>query len=108
VLLGRRKWLAHVYLQHGKTCIYGWQEIIMPISIRDPRVGELARKLAKQRKTTMTAVILQALQRESAHSLKTSLLRSKIDKIVNDLKANAKPGGRRMTKGEIDRMWGHE
>jgi hypothetical protein len=80
----------------------------MPMSIRSPRVEKLTRSLAKKRKTTMTNVLLQALENETARENNKRKLPAHIQEIVDDLKRISKPGGHLMTKDEIDKMWGHE
>jgi hypothetical protein len=79
----------------------------MPISIRNPRVDELARDLAAKRNMTMTEVIIQALEKE-AKVEKTERLRDVNRRIADDFKSKGLPTGHRMSKDEIDRMWGHE
>ncbi len=78
----------------------------MALSIRNPRVEELARKLATKRKTTMTDVIVKALEKEVEAD--TRPLYEQLKEIADRLKRKGKPGGHMMTKEEIDRMWGHE
>jgi antitoxin VapB len=80
----------------------------MPMSIRSPRVEQLTRSLAKKRKTTMTNVLLQALENETRREKEKRPLRERIKDIADDLQKISKPGGHMMTKEEIDRMWGHE
>ena len=82
----------------------------MALSIRKPRVEELARELAAKRKTTMTDVIEKALEKEAKAEAETDRrpLYEKVKEIADRLKRKGKPGGHVMTKEEIDRMWGHE
>jgi hypothetical protein len=82
----------------------------MALSIRKPRVEELARELAAKRKTTMTDVIEKALEKEAKAEAEADArpLYEKVKEIADRLKRKGKPGGHRMTKEEIDRMWGHE
>jgi hypothetical protein len=82
----------------------------MALSIRNPRVEELARKLAVKRKTTMTDVIAKALEKDDKAESETDKrsLREKMRELAEDFKRKGKPGGHIMTKEEIDRMWGHE
>jgi antitoxin VapB len=82
--------------------------ITMPMSIRSPRVEQLTRSLAKKRKTTMTNVLLQALENETRREKEAPKLPRHIQEIVDDLWRMSKPGGHMMTKEEIDAMWGHE
>jgi antitoxin VapB len=82
----------------------------MALSIRNPRVEELARDLAAKRKTTMTDVIEKALEKETKAEAEadTRPLYEQVKEIADRLKRKGKPGGHMMTKEEIDRMWGHE
>jgi antitoxin VapB len=80
----------------------------MPISIRNPRVEELARELALKRKMTMTEVIVDSLEVATKMEEDKRPLRERLLDIVEDLHRISKPGGHTMTKEEIDRMWGHE
>ncbi|MBM3649665.1 MAG: transcriptional regulator [Alphaproteobacteria bacterium] len=78
----------------------------MPLDIRDPRVAELARDLAKQRGTTMTEAIIAALEAEIVRECERKPLADRLTAIADDLAARARPGGRRMTREEIDDRWG--
>ncbi len=71
----------------------------MALSIRDPEVGSLARKLADLRKTNMTEAIAFALRNE---------LKRERDKrqLAQQLRAEAGPNPREVTKYDIDAMWG--
>ncbi len=82
----------------------------MALSIRNPRVEELARELAIKRKTTMTDVIVTALEKEAEAEAKSDMrpLRIQLKELAEEFKRKGKPGGHIMTKEEIDRMWGHE
>lgn len=78
----------------------------MPLSIRDPRAGVLARSLAKRRKTTMTRAIVAALEAEIERDRESRPLARRLADIADDLAAEARPGGRRMPREEIDEFWG--
>lgn len=80
----------------------------MNLQIRDPRARELARKLAERRRTSMTEAVIDALEAQLAEERRRSPLAERLDAIARDLAASAGPGGRAMTKDEIDAMWGHE
>jgi antitoxin VapB len=82
----------------------------MALSIRNPRAEELARELATKRKTTMTDVIVKALEKDAKAEAEadTRPLYEKVKELADRLKRKGKPGGHMMTKEEIDRMWGHE
>jgi antitoxin VapB len=76
------------------------------LSIRDPRVRELARDLAVRRKSTMTEAIIFALEGELAREREERPLRDRLAEIAEKAKAMARPGGREMTKDDIDALWG--
>jgi antitoxin VapB len=78
----------------------------MSISIRDPEVGELARELAKLRKTNMTEAIAHALRGELKRERDKRPLEERLEELASETMAMAKPGGRTMTKEEIDELWG--
>jgi hypothetical protein len=82
----------------------------MALSIRNPRVVELARELAIKRKTTMTDVIVKALEKDAKAEAQadTRSLHEQLKEMAEEFKRKGKPGGHIMTKDEIDRMWGHE
>ena len=78
----------------------------MGISIRDPKVGELARELARLRRTNMTEAIAHALRSELKRERDKRPLEDRLEDLANETIAMAKPGGRVMTKEEIDELWG--
>ncbi|MCO4053151.1 MAG: type II toxin-antitoxin system VapB family antitoxin [Bosea sp.] len=78
----------------------------MPLNIRDPRAAELARDLARRRGTTMTQAIIGALEAEIERERAAKPLAERLLAIANHLHAKARPGGRRMTRDEIDDLWG--
>ena len=80
----------------------------MPLNIRDPRVHELASKLARQKGTTMTAVIADALEKELKSEHENTPILERLKPALATDEELARVGGHRMTKDEIDRMWGHE
>jgi antitoxin VapB len=78
----------------------------MPMSIRDPEVYALARKVAKQRGTTMTAAVKYAL--EAAVVKKDDETKPDIEaleQIIRDFNERYPDKGPAMTKEEIDAMW---
>jgi antitoxin VapB len=77
----------------------------MTLSIRDPRAAALARDLAGRRKTTMTAAIVQALENEIERDRAQRPLHERLADIARRGRGMARPGGRDMTKEEIDAMW---
>ena len=78
----------------------------MGISIRDPKVDELARELAKLRKTNMTEAIGHALRVELARERTRPSLEERLEGLARETMAMAKPGGHMVTKEEIDALWG--
>jgi hypothetical protein len=78
----------------------------MGISIRDPEVGELARKLADLRKTNMTEAIAFALRNELKRERDKRPLHERLAELANKAKAMAGPNPREVTKEDIDAMWG--
>lgn len=78
----------------------------MGISIRDPKVGELARSLARLRGTNMTEAIEHALREELRREREKRPLAERVKAIVDELTAEAGPNGREVTKDEIDALWG--
>jgi len=77
----------------------------MNLQIRDPRAHELARRLAEKRRITMTEAVIEALEAQLREEKDAYFARIKA--IADELAAKGKPGGRDMTKEEIDEMWGH-
>ncbi len=78
----------------------------MGICIRNPEVGELARKLARLRKTNMTEAIAHALRSELKRLRDKRPLAERLEDLANETMAMARPGGHVMTKEEIDELWG--
>jgi antitoxin VapB len=78
----------------------------MSLSIRDPRAAHLARDLAARRGTSMTQAIITALEAEIARERATTPLATRLGGIAERLAQQARPGGRRMTRAEIDALWG--
>ena len=78
----------------------------MGISIRDPEVGELARELARLRKTNMTEAIGHALRSELKRERDKRPLRERLAEIAERARVSAGPNPREVTKEDIDAMWG--
>jgi len=76
------------------------------LTIRDPRAAALARRLANSRGTTMTEVVLTALQRELRRERDATPLATRLRAIAERARAMAGPNGRAMTKDEIDALSG--
>jgi antitoxin VapB len=79
----------------------------MGISIRDPEGGELARELARLRKTNMTEAIAHALRGELRRERDKRPLEERLEDLANETMAMAGPHARDVTKEEIDELWGH-
>jgi antitoxin VapB len=79
----------------------------MNLQIREPRARELARRIAERRHISMTEAVVEALEAEYRRVSAQQSLAERLDAIANELAAMAKPGGRDMTKDEIDALWGH-
>jgi antitoxin VapB len=79
----------------------------MPLNIRDPRASELARDLAARRGTSMTKAIIGALENELTREKAKPPLAVRVQEISSALMAGAAGKRRRLTKAEIDKMWGH-
>ena len=77
----------------------------MGISIRDPKVGELARELASLRKTNMTEAIAHALRSELKRERDKRPLRERLEELAHETQAMAGPNPRDVTKEEIDELW---
>jgi antitoxin VapB len=79
----------------------------MPLNIRDERAATLARRLAKRKGTTMTQAVVDALEEALAHEERP--LAARLAEIANDVKRMGdRKRGRRVTKQEIDELWGNE
>jgi antitoxin VapB len=78
----------------------------MGISIRDRKVGELARELARLRKTNMTEAIAHALRTELKRERDKRPLAERLAGLAAELKAEAGSNPREVTKEDIDAMWG--
>lgn len=80
----------------------------MNLQIRDPRARELARQLADEKQVSMTEAVIDALEAELRRQRNEKPLAERVRPIIDRLKRKAKPGGRDLTKEEIDAMWGQE
>ncbi len=78
----------------------------MPLNIRDPRASELARDLAGRRGTNMTEAIIAALENELTRDRAELPLAQRVRQISGALLANTTGKRRRLSKAEIDEMWG--
>lgn len=76
------------------------------LSIRDPRAAQLAKKLAKKRKSTMTNVIIEALENELRKERDKEPLVDRLAKLAEKATAMAGPKQSEITKEEIDALWG--
>ena len=78
----------------------------MGISIRDPEVGELARELARLRKTNMTEAIAHALAQRIEARARQAAARGAARRAREETERWQGRVGRVMTKEEIDELWG--
>jgi antitoxin VapB len=78
----------------------------MGISIRDPQVAQLARELARLRQTNMTEAIAHALRNELRREQDKRPLAERLEELARELKAEAGPNPKEVTKEDIDAMWG--
>ena len=76
-----------------------------PLNIRDPRARELARELAGRRKTSITAVVIEALERELDRERQTIPLATRLAKIAERAMSQVGPDARQVTEAERDEMW---
>ncbi len=76
-----------------------------PLNIRDPRARELARELAGRRKTSITAVVIEALEQELAREREAIPLATRLAKIAERAKAQTGPEVRPVSEAERDAMW---
>jgi antitoxin VapB len=79
----------------------------MPLNIRHPRASELARDLALRRGTSMTKAIIGALENELTREKAKPPLAERVRQISSDLISSSASRRRKMTKTEINKMWGH-
>ncbi len=78
----------------------------MGISIRDPEVADLARRLADLRGTNMTEAIAHALRAELKRERDKRPLGERLRQLADETVAMAGPNLREVTKEEIDDLWG--
>lgn len=78
----------------------------MGISIRDPEVADLARRLARLRGTNMTEAIAHALKAELKRERDKRPLIERLEALADETVAMAGPNPREVTKEEIDDLWG--
>lgn len=78
----------------------------MPLNIRDPRASELARTLAARRGTNMTEAIISALEDALRGERAKMPLSKRASRIASGLTKAARGKSRKVTKVEIDEMWG--
>lgn len=75
------------------------------LSIRDPRAAELARRLAAQRKTTITEAIITALENELKRERETIPLPDRLARLAEKARRLAGPACRDVPKDKIDEIW---
>jgi antitoxin VapB len=80
----------------------------MNLQIRDPRARTLAEELAERRQITMTEAVIVALEAELMRDKVQEMSALGVADLVDELRKLGNPGGRNLTKDEVDEMWGHE
>ncbi len=78
----------------------------MALSIRDPNVEKLARKLAASRGTNMTRAIEGALEEALKSDLDKVPMQDRVMKLVREFNKKYPSVRPPLTKDEIDDMWG--
>jgi antitoxin VapB len=81
-------------------------EASMSLNIRDPRAAELARELATRRESTMTAVIIEALENETRREREAVPLAKRLAALAAKAKAQAGKNPQPVTKADRDVLWG--
>ncbi|MBV9738459.1 MAG: type II toxin-antitoxin system VapB family antitoxin [Hyphomicrobiales bacterium] len=77
-----------------------------PLYIRDERARKLARNLAAKRKVTMTDAVIMTLEAELRRTNEEEPLARRVARIADDLAHHAGPNRQKMSKADIDAMWG--
>jgi antitoxin VapB len=77
----------------------------MGLTIRDPRAAELAREIAVRKGTTMTAVVIDLLERETKALESELTISQKLRLLSEKALAMAGPNRKEMTKEDIDALW---
>ena len=77
----------------------------MPMNIRDPRAEELARKLAGLRNSTMTRVVIEALEGELEREKRRRPLAERVE-ILRARHGLAAAPGKDLDQKQIDDLWG--
>ena len=81
----------------------------MPLHIRDNRALVLARKLSEARGESMTHVVVEALEEALKRERERRPLDRRLDAIARRLADDGRPAeARRVSKVEIDALWGNE
>jgi len=78
----------------------------MKLQIRDPRAHDLAHRLARLKGLSPTEAVIAALEAELARSAEQQPLPGRVAEIAADLRDMAQPGGRDLSKDEVDALWG--
>jgi antitoxin VapB len=79
----------------------------MPLQIRNERARDLARNLAAKQKVTITKAVIMAPEAELRRVNEEEPLARRIARIAEDLAQHAGPNRRKMSKAEINSVWGH-
>jgi antitoxin VapB len=84
------------------------QDTSLPETLLDARAQALAQTLAERHGTTTTEAIVFALEAANARVDAKTQTKDEFDALADELLAKSKPGGRNMTREDIDAMWGQE
>lgn len=77
------------------------------LNVRDPRAAALAKALGRMRRQSMTEATIYALEVAIRQEKERTPLAERLALISRELRAQAGPNGREMTRDEVDAMWGH-
>jgi antitoxin VapB len=91
---------------HTLSYAYPYEEPrVTTLQIRDERAKALAREIAARRGITMTQAVIEALESELKREREQEPLAVRLKRIATRAAGQSRPGGRAMTKDEVDEMW---
>ena len=79
----------------------------MNLQIRHPKARQLARRIADLRRVSMTEAVVDALAADLARRENRESVAETVTRLHEELRRIGKPGGRDLTKEELDELWGH-
>jgi antitoxin VapB len=77
----------------------------LPLNIRNPLAGKLAKELASRRNITLTEAIISALQEELRRDNERKPLETRLRDVVARHTKGRVATGRDLTKPEITELW---